>query len=290
VGAGRDNDNWRAASPWRQLNLPQIRLEPILKAGAKTLSPGRVRFNHELRELQQDPDGVQALVRDNGTGEEYIVHCRYLLGADGGRSCARKIGVRYEGLGVLTQTATLHVTADFSRWADDPDVLIRWIASPQAGALIVMVPMGPERWGPDSEEWVIHLNSPAADLRAQSDEQVEADVRAAIGLPDAPMTIHKITRWSVDAVMASASAAAGSSRWETPLIATRRPGAWSHERDPRRAEPVLEARRRAGGGGVSRAARHVRAGATRRRRAQRPAVARERRQPARDRQCTRCSS
>ena len=23
-----------------------------------------------------------------------------------------------------------------------------------------MVPMGPERWGPDSEEWVIHLNYP----------------------------------------------------------------------------------------------------------------------------------
>ena len=41
-----------------------------------------------------------------------------------------------------------------------------------------MVPMGPERWGPDSEEWVIHLNYPADDPRAQSDEKVEADVRA----------------------------------------------------------------------------------------------------------------
>jgi 2,4-dichlorophenol 6-monooxygenase len=203
-GAGGENDNWRATSPWRQLNLPQIRLEPILKAGAETLSPGRVRFNHELLQLEQDVDGVQALVRDNDTGEEYIVRCQYLLGADGGRRCASKIGVRYEGLGVLTQTATLHVTADFSRWAEDPDVLIRWIASPQAGALIVMVPMGPERWGPDSEEWVIHLNYPAGDPRAQSDEQVEADVRDALGLPDAPMTIHKITRWSVEAVMASA--------------------------------------------------------------------------------------
>jgi 2,4-dichlorophenol 6-monooxygenase len=203
-GAGGENDNWRAASPWRQLNLPQIRLEPILKAGAETLSPGSVRFNHELLELDQDDDGVQALVRDNGTGEEYTVRCQYLLGADGGRTCASKIGVRYDGLGVLTQTATLHVTADFSRWARDADVLIRWIASPQAGALIVMVPMGPERWGPDAEEWVIHLNYPAGDPRAQSDEQVETDVRAAIGLPDAPMTIHKITRWSVDAVIASA--------------------------------------------------------------------------------------
>ena len=68
-GAGGDNENWRAASPWRQLNLPQIRLEPILKAGAERLSPGRIRFNHELLELDQDDDGVTALVRDNATGE-----------------------------------------------------------------------------------------------------------------------------------------------------------------------------------------------------------------------------
>ena len=68
-------------------------------------------------------------------------------------------GVGYEGLGVVTQTATLHVSADFSPWARDPDVLIRWIFSPQAGVLVVMVPMGPERWGPASEEWVIYLRS-----------------------------------------------------------------------------------------------------------------------------------
>jgi 2,4-dichlorophenol 6-monooxygenase len=202
-GAGGDNEFWRAASRWRQLNLPQIRLEPILKAGAERLSPGRIRFNHELLELTQDDDGVTAVVRDNGSGESYTVRSDYLVGADGGRTVARQIGVTYEGLGVVTETATLHVSADFSRWARDPDVLIRWILCPDSGTMVVMVPMGPERWGPDSEEWVIHLNYPAGDPRAQSDEQVEADVRAAVGLVDTPITIHKITRWSVDAVMAS---------------------------------------------------------------------------------------
>jgi 2,4-dichlorophenol 6-monooxygenase len=203
-GAGGDNENWREASPWRQLNVPQIRLEPILKAGAERLSPGRIRFNHELLELEQDDDGVTALIRDNGSGEEYRVRSQYLLGADGGRRVAGEIGVTYEGLGVLTETATLHVSADFSPWAKDPDVLIRWIYSPQAKTMIVMVPMGPERWGPESEEWVIHLNYPVGDPRAQSDERVEADVRTALGLPDVPMTSHKITRWTVDAVIASA--------------------------------------------------------------------------------------
>ena len=200
-GAGGEDDSWRSASPCRQLNLPQIRLEPLMKARAEELSPGRIRFGHELIGLEQDDDGVRASIRDNGSGREYTVRCDYLIGADGGRLIARLIGVEYEGLGVVTQTATLHVSADFSRWASDPDVLIRWIYSPQAGVLVVMVPMGPERWGPDSEEWVIHLNYPVG--TAESDAQVEADARNALGIGEHPMKIHKITRWSVDAVLAS---------------------------------------------------------------------------------------
>ncbi|HEY2161574.1 MAG TPA: FAD-dependent monooxygenase [Solirubrobacteraceae bacterium] len=200
-GAGGDDEFWRGASPCRQMNLPQIRLEPLLKARAEELSSGRIRFGHELIDLEQDGDGVRALIRDNSSGSEYVVQSEYLLGADGGRRVAGLIGVTYEGLGVVTQTATLHVSADFSRWARDRDVLIRWIYSPQAGVLVVMVPMGPERWGPESEEWVIHLNYPI-DCE-ESDAQVEADVRKALGIGELPMEIHKVTRWSVDAVLAS---------------------------------------------------------------------------------------
>ncbi|HEX6390051.1 MAG TPA: FAD-dependent monooxygenase, partial [Solirubrobacteraceae bacterium] len=71
---------------------------------------------------------------------------------------------------------------------------------PQGGVLAVMVPMGPERWGPDSEEWVIHLNT-AADV-VQSDADIEADARRALGIGDLPMQIHKITRWTLEAVIA----------------------------------------------------------------------------------------
>ena len=201
-GAGREDELWRAASSWRQLNLPQIRLEPLLKARADELSPGKIRFNHELIDLEQDAEGVRALIRDNASGREYTVRSEYLLGADGGRRVPKLIGVEYEGLGVVTQTATMHVSADFSRWAQDEDVLIRWIYSPQAGVLVVMVPMGPERWGPDSEEWVIHLNYPVD--CAETDAQVEADARKALGIGDLPMEIRKVTRWSVEAVIASA--------------------------------------------------------------------------------------
>jgi uncharacterized membrane protein HdeD (DUF308 family) len=82
-GAGGADENWRAASPWRQLNLPQIRLEPLLKARAEELSPGRIRFGHELTGLEQDGQGVRAEIRDNATGRQYAVRCQYLIGADG---------------------------------------------------------------------------------------------------------------------------------------------------------------------------------------------------------------
>jgi 2,4-dichlorophenol 6-monooxygenase len=83
-GAGGADDSWRAAGPWRQLNLPQIRLEPLLKARAKELSPGRIRFGHELTGLEQDGAGVRATIRDNASGRHYAARCQYLLGADGG--------------------------------------------------------------------------------------------------------------------------------------------------------------------------------------------------------------
>jgi 2,4-dichlorophenol 6-monooxygenase len=201
-GAGSDDENWRAASARRSLNLPQIRLEPVLKDHADALAPGRVRFGHELIALAQDEDGVTATVRDLANGTEYTVRCRYVIGADGGRTVPGLVGISDVGLGVVTQSATMHVSADFSALAKDDDVLIRWLVSPQAGLLVVMVPMGPERWGPHSEEWVIHLGYPVDDPCAASTERVEADVRAALGIGDLPMDIHRITRWSVEAVMA----------------------------------------------------------------------------------------
>lgn len=202
-GAGGDDEQWRAASAWHQLNLPQIRLEPLMKERAQELSPGRIRFNHELLELEQDDSGVTVLIRDKDAGREYRVRARYLVAADGGRTVSKQLGVTYEGLGVVGQTATMHVSMDLSDHLGDPDVLLRWVLSPQAGTGVVLAPMGPTRWGADSEEWVIHLNYLMDDPRAFSDEQVEADVRRGMGLPDTPMEIHRITRWTVEAVLAS---------------------------------------------------------------------------------------
>ena len=281
-GAGGGDELWRAASPWRQLNLPQIRLEPLLKARAEELSPDRIRFGHELIDLEQDEDGVRALIRENASGREYVVKSDYLLGADGGRLVHRLIGVEYEGLGVVTQTATLHVSADFSPWAKDPDVLIRWIYSPQAGVLVVMVPMGPERWGPDSEEWVIHLNYPVD--CAETDAQVRGRRPQGAGhrgAADGDPQDHAVVGRGGDRLCVPRRARVPGGRRGTSPPADRWP--WADQRDPRRAEPVLEARRRPCRPCIAGAARHLRGRAAAGGSAQLPALARERDQPLPDR-------
>ena len=202
-GCGYTNLNWVQASPCRSANLPQIRLEPIMKERAEELNPGRIRFHHELTALEQDGDGVSAWITNHDTGVRCTVRARYLLGCDGGRTIPRLVGIPYEGLGVLAQTATAHVSADLSKLARDPDVLIRWIWCPAIAEMAVLVPMGPKHWGPDSEEWVFHVTYQGEGPKELTDAQVEANMRLALGIPDLPMTVHKITRWTLEGVLAA---------------------------------------------------------------------------------------
>src|SRR5262245_41390158 len=129
-GAGYTDTDWVAASPCPQTNLPQIRLEPILRARAETLAPGRVRFNHELLSLAQDANGVTAVVADRAAGREYRVRAHHVLACDGGRTVGRLVGIDMEGERGLMNEVSVHMTADLSQWARDPDVLIRWIWVP----------------------------------------------------------------------------------------------------------------------------------------------------------------
>ena len=202
---GYTDPAWVAASPCRQTNLPQIRLEPVLKDRADELNPGRITFNHELVSLVQDSSGVTAMVRDRGTDRTYSVHADYLLGADGGRTVGRLLGVEMDGQRDVMRSVSVHMTANLEPWQRDDDVLIRWIVHTQyAGAFSVLVPMGPTRWGPTSEEWVFHMNYPPQfEEMFDTDEKVIALMRERAGLPNLDPEVHVITRWSMEGLLAS---------------------------------------------------------------------------------------
>jgi 2,4-dichlorophenol 6-monooxygenase len=200
-GAGGQNPDWVAASSKLPANLPQIRLEPILRRRAEELAPGRVRFSQELVSFTQDKDGVTAAITDRGTGECYEVRCQYLIGADGGRTCGPALGIRVDGMRNVVRVVSFHISAELSALAPDPDVLIRWIPLPHTGKAATMVPMGPD-WGPGSQEWVVHLNYDMQDTRALDDQTVINDLRHALGVPGLDITVHLVSRWSIEGVMA----------------------------------------------------------------------------------------
>jgi len=200
-GGGLDPD-WASASACIQANLPQIRLEPILKARAEALAPGRVRFHHELVDLAQDADGVTATVRDKDADREYAVRARYVVACDGGRTVGPRLGVTLAGPRDILRVVSVYMSADLSRWARDPEVLIRWLWLPKLGVMGTLVPMGPDHWGPASEEWVFHLNYEHQDTRALDDAQVVANMKDALGLPDLDAKVHVVSRWSIEGILA----------------------------------------------------------------------------------------
>ena len=204
-GGGYTDPDYVAASPCRTCNLPQIRLEPVLKEHAEKLNPGGVRFNHELVDLVQDADGVTATVRDKDSDSTYGVRAQYLIAADGGRTVGKLVGVEMNGPRDIMKMVSIHMTADLSQWATDDDVLIRWLVNPDFGGSWsgVLVPMGPDHWGPASEEWVFHMQYATDDPDAMQEEKVLARMRATLGLPDElQLTIHRISQWVMEGVIA----------------------------------------------------------------------------------------
>lgn len=201
-GAGYTDTSYIDASPCPPANLPQIRLEPVLKDRADKLAPGRVRFHHELIDIAPDEDGVSATILDRDSQTEYRVRARYVLACDGGRTIGKELGVEWQGPRHISNQVSIHMSADLSQLIGDPDVLMRWIWT-EDGVMGCLVPMGPERWGPDSEEWVYHQTYLSNDARGLSDESVLADMRRTLGLDDVPLDIHKISRWSLEGVVAT---------------------------------------------------------------------------------------
>ena len=208
-GFGHQDADWRAASGVGYANLMQAKFEPLLRRHAEARAPGRVRFNHNFLSVRQreaggrGETGVVATIEDRASGEQLEVAARYLLACDGGRAVGPELGVEMQGhLGVAT-SVSIHFSADLSAIAGHPDVLIRTIFNPDVGTPCVLVPVGPDNWGPRSEEWVMHFMAFPGDYKQFTDEDAIQAMRAGLGLPDFSPVVHMVNRWPLDAVVAS---------------------------------------------------------------------------------------
>jgi 2,4-dichlorophenol 6-monooxygenase len=95
-----------------------------------------MRFDSELTEVQQDKQGVTARVRERSNEQEYEIRCKYLIGADGGRSTvATKAGFDFEGRFNIGEAISIWIDADLTKYT-----------AHRSGAIAYIAPQSSEIW------------------------------------------------------------------------------------------------------------------------------------------------
>ncbi|WP_344290633.1 FAD-dependent monooxygenase [Streptomyces synnematoformans] len=196
-GGGSLRERYAEAGPVLPVKLPQVRLEPILRRYAEEQNPGRILFGHEMTGFTDHGDRVTAEVRDRSTGETTTVTARYLLGADGGRTVGQALGVPMQGVHGLLDVTTAYFSADLSPWWREGTLLTHFLNAYDADLSSNLIEMGPT-WGRHCEEWVLHF-PPSDNL---DEEFVVARIRELLSLPGLELTLHHVTNWTVEALLA----------------------------------------------------------------------------------------
>src|SRR5207253_10561466 len=85
-GGGYTDPDFIAASPCRTANLPQIRLEPVLKAHAERFPEADIRFHHDLVRIEQDVEGGTCTALHPDKDAPHQVPCPLLSDSEGDRT------------------------------------------------------------------------------------------------------------------------------------------------------------------------------------------------------------
>jgi 3-(3-hydroxy-phenyl)propionate hydroxylase len=117
--------------PYR-LHLEQHRLTPIILDLLRQENRAEIRFGCRFIDLQQTGERVEAAV-ESADGTRETLPCRYLIGADGGRSAVRKsIDMAFEGFTWPERFLVVSTTYDLAAhgfasnaYVADPD---EWVA------------------------------------------------------------------------------------------------------------------------------------------------------------------
>ncbi|MFJ8025512.1 FAD-dependent monooxygenase [Streptomyces sp. NPDC096311] len=205
VDAWSGGDEYAARSSCRATNLPQLRLEPVLRRRAESSDRAKILFDHELTAFDQTSDGAHATVLDRQRDQNIEVEARYVIAADGGRFLGPASGILMEGERDLLDMVSTHFSADLSSYWSDESVVISFSTNPDGEGSLgsgVLLPMGPDAWGAKSPEWQYHSALHSGDPDQFDDELMIQRMREMLGLPDFQPLIHSISRWSFEGVLA----------------------------------------------------------------------------------------
>ncbi len=182
------------ASPEPGHNIPQPKLEQVLKAAAEDQGV-EVAFGWRIVSFEETADAVVASAEQRDTGARREIRARYVIGADGGSSLVRRtIGAELHGEDGREQRAFMggtmlsyHVEAPSLLEAGGrPIAAISWIVSPSARGFAFLQDGG--------TRWIFHYQLPPG---VSADSVVAEDVvRLLIGRDDVPFTILSGGPWT----------------------------------------------------------------------------------------------
>jgi 2,4-dichlorophenol 6-monooxygenase len=186
--------DYRLASPCLTVDIPQTYLEPILVKNA-TVRGTQTRFSTEYLSLTQDSDGVEVLVRDRLTGQEYPIRAKYVIGADGARSkVAADIGLPFEGAMDIAGSMNITFKADIAEYVAHRPSVLYWVIQP--GSNVGGIGAGLVRMVRPWNEWLIVWGYDISEQPPVIDETAAKQiVRSLIGVPDLEVEITGTSLW-----------------------------------------------------------------------------------------------
>ncbi|MGQ4426227.1 FAD-dependent monooxygenase, partial [Streptomyces violaceoruber] len=192
-GGGRYAEEYAAASPAPYTMLPQIRLEPILRAAAEARPNATVRFSTAVAAIEQDETGVTVALAD---GER--VRGSYLVGADGGKMVANALGIGFSGPTNLVDMVSAHFTADVTPLLPNRECLIYWFVNPDLGGSIgsgYLYHLGPWDDAGHSREWVFACGFRPDDPERFDEEAMKKRILRSLGVDRLEMDLHSVSHW-----------------------------------------------------------------------------------------------
>ncbi|UOY01362.1 FAD-dependent monooxygenase [Blastococcus sp. PRF04-17] len=197
------NEGVEQLSPTARLFITQIGLEPLLRNTAEERGAEH-RYGTELVGVEQDDDGVTAVIRGREDGKEETVRADYLVAADGSHSVVRRlVGIESAGRGGFADCVTIYFRADMRELIGDRNLSVVYVSHPEL--------LGFFRFSITGDSGFLAVFS-TTEPDGTRDTHVAQDmdtarcialVRKALGRPDIEVEVDNVQRWTAAASWAS---------------------------------------------------------------------------------------
>ncbi|MET7466844.1 FAD-dependent monooxygenase [Nonomuraea sp. NPDC005501] len=182
-------------TPAIRVGAPQAEVERLLRAKAEELGAD-LRFSTELVTLDQDGEGVTAVIRSYGA--ESMVRADYVVAADGYRSPLREaLGIPTMGKGELGRMYSIMFDADLTGLVREREVTLWYLRNDVFTGVIVT--------GTGVGAHVVGVNYDPAKGESDADftpERCVELVRLATGVPDLDVRLLDTTSFTMAHVLA----------------------------------------------------------------------------------------